>query len=622
MSEASDIEEYYEIEGAIERIKSSLENRKKSHVLFLGPFIDGWHDILQHAEHPELWHNHQARSEENCENFEFISHLGRKNYDQMAYCQSGKCPFYNQCKATGFLHHYEKRFEKPITYARHQNLVMEKDYRLLVFDEDPTGTFERMLKVSESDLNPASEDWYVYLPLTYPDGGQEKREALEDFVSAVKRLMQNPSVLSGYRFVEALDESCRGKLGYLLSQIDDDLINTYQRRGGGDAATVEQAKALPNRYLPDLIRLVKAELAYYEDGVEFYNTRISLLGNHIYLHFIDVPEIPKSKPIIVADGTAEPALYEAAFKREVSVYQPEIYSPLATTTVFYGSDFTITSVVGQLAEYYSEDREDLGGLEVEDMFGNKLKLSDLPEEPNNYGSSAVTQIVTVLKSVASKHKSLLFVTHKKALKVIEDYLRVDNPELYQRVAFRNYRSLRGTNRYQDYEAVMLVGVPRIPYNILHQKAQAWAWEAGYKKYISPNIVIKQAPYHGREEGYSYVTFDDPFADMLVRVTEEGEIRQCLDRIRPFTSDVPKHVYLLMGRPAARWVSRLKSVKQEIFDLNSSVRSKAMLFMRAWKTEYGEFPAFKDVKEYVGGASRRVIARWRDELSETMMQEAG
>lgn len=327
---------------------------------------------------------------------------------------------------------------------------------------------------------------------------------------------------------------------------------------GGDTERI-----LP-RCVPQLYRALLLELPDYVAAPESERSSLVFLnGNTLEIYPAERIKISAGTPVILADATAFiPKIYEAMFGRTADdVYAPTIRNPNAVISVVTGSDWTLGQIRKAVGRQLSERQQALSR-SVKTMTGEEFDPSQVPVNIDLYGQSVVRDALTLIKGLAENHKSLVVVTHKTWREPLETTIKGAYPELFSRMAFGHYGALRGTNQYQHYEAIALIGMFRIPYDVIYRRAQIWMrhLDPTYHETIPLQTIIRDKPYHGKTEGHSYRTFDHWLADALVCLVEEGEMIQCVERIRPHATTERKYVYIFASRPFARFVSHLTAKK--------------------------------------------------------------
>lgn len=562
-------------EAAAELAKAerSLANMNQASVLFASPFINGWEDVqLQPGFDPDLWFNLEARNPDNCGHHGIANTIASRGYNVSQYCKL-QCPLAAHCREKGYLSQEKARKAKPITFVRHATLShndsLLEGYELIIIDENFTGEFTGYTVVhTPDDLTPVRLNWETYLD----EDAREQAESLNQLITALRKTMigsqdkTDEGAMSGMVFMQALQSNLDEPLDDVLSRINDDLVERFQP---GNAPPVDNYEDLPRRVLGKVVDAVRHELPDFQRGV-FYNSRLHCYDGQIKVNDLAVMKVPKSKPIIVADGTAMPELYGLLFDRQVITYAPDTFNPQARVVQMVGTDMSRATIQRQVGtSTWNKLKKGLTLPElpgtVTDVLGEPFEISEIGHGLDFFGSDAINKMVDTLLGVVERHQKMLFVSYKSVSMLVRDRLLAiadENPryaDLKTRMAFDWYGNLRGTNRYKDYDSVFLAGVPRQPYSDIHRRAQAWARLAGLREYIPAVMTLRSAPYHSATlcEGATYIGFENDFAQALADNLETSEIIQCLDRIR-LRRGGEKSAYLYMSRPAAKWVTHIYS----------------------------------------------------------------
>lgn len=564
-------------------LRRKKENYSVAKILFASPFINGWDDIInQPGFDPELWFNLQARSPENCEQYGTVSLLGKAGYSVSRYCETG-CPVFELCRQRGYQMQDKIRKTRPITFVRHANLVSETlldEYALIIIDEDFLNTFAGTLTLTDSqDLRPASVTWSDF---TISD---KQRDDVLALCTALRHALAEQGTFAGRTFMGLLARYLPFPVSELGSRITQKVIDLFQPNAAPIGFVPTE---LPSRVLPIIYQAVADELDDYASGAVEYNTRIRLVDGKLSVSKLFPVEVAASKPIIVADGTASPQLYGALFGRKVLTYAPTLYNEQALIVQVTGTDFTLSAIRTIRGERQTD--------RVTDLLGDDLVVDEMVEATDApYGNFQLHEALLSIKTVADmpRHNHILVVGRLRYIDILTDHLpsllKADPTykTVMEKCTFAHYQSLRGTNRYKDYDSIILLGCPRISYDLIHAEAQAWARLMGYPQYIKNEIIGVPTPYHGEylEAGYAHPTFADPLARLLVDRQEVGEIRQCVDRIRLYSSKGRKTAYCIMNRPAVLWVTEMAAINKFVVDPSS----KAYFMAKKVRDEHGILP---------------------------------
>lgn len=584
----------------LKKLDEKWNNYNMAKVLFASPFINAWEDITsQPGFDPELWFNFESRNEDTCQNHFVAKVIGEKGYSVMKFCET-QCPFAEECSSRirGYLRQKTLMRNRPITFVRHANLISREfvsQYEVIIIDENFLNIFADFVTIET--LIPSNRSWRDYLTTEE----EEDADKIEQLAAAVGKLSLLRENLSGKDCLDKLQHFLGEPLAPFIRSISDEVVKRFQPTS---VPRDVEVKDLPKCTFPAFYRAILEELDEFEAG-EYFNSRIHLTAAGLKVSTLWPLELPRTKKILVADGTAIPELYGLMFDRDVELYEPDIYNPEARIVQLTGTDMSRSSVKSQIGQvaYRNLGKEQDSEIEVTDLFGEKVDTTSINYTESLFESKLLSGLMSLLRSTAAnpEHKSVLFVTYKNLRTAIEERvnkLAETDPDyklVKRKTAFGHYGGLRGTNRYKDFDTVLLAGCPRQPYDDLWRTIQAWARLKGYRKYIPNQLAFKPAAYHGVNvlNGYSYITFEDEFAQQFVDMVEAGEVRQCLDRIRIYSGG-QKTAYVMMSRPAVKWVTGVTSSKYMMAKSQSTKYDQVRAFVSEVWDEFKSFPTYGSV----------------------------
>ena len=294
---------------------------------------------------------------------------------------------------------------------------------------------------------------------------------------------------------------------------------------------------------------------------------------------------------------------------KISVFAPKIKSPLANITVVHGSDWTKGALMRQLGDILG-DQEKLKDVTVRTLLGDEFDISKLPDRKEHFFNSQILEeAVQLITGIIQKydHKRVLIITYKDLKPLLSRYFEGSAVD----IAWDSFGATRGTNRYKEYEAVILLGAFRVPYSVLWRKINVWANLLGITDQIPQETVIKPRRYDGTNEGHGYRTFDHWFADALVNQWEEGELIQSAERIRPHMGG-RKHVYVLASRPALPYTTSLLAKSELIEEFVGSKKDEVKAYLEEYYKKHQKFPTYRSVAEQFG-VSNQTIKQFRKEI---------
>ena len=561
----------------LEQFVAEDETRR---AVLLAPFLSGWTDVQNHTERPDRWFNYQARTEENCQNFKNVSLYAQKGYNAHIFCRRW-CPFFFDCSQTGYLAQRAESDGARLVYARHPMLLQESfldSFDAIAIDECFLPTVDEPMIVKKRDFKP-NAGWE-----SYPN--REAASSLETLLDAVKKQFGS-EYLTGRAFYEAVDRDLGGRLVEVLAKIDNETVSAYQDDLFDQTPDVE---SIPMRCVPRLIAIMRREIGRLQFNQDFASC-IFVIDSVMELYFHTVIRIAKSKRVIVADGTGNSELYRLVLNREPVIVGGDVINPLTKTVVLYGSDFTRTAIKTQTGSLIYDFEQ---WLEEKDWLPYDWReIEKAPVSDDFYDSSLLKKAFAALRWAASRHRSLLVVTHKSIRALLEYRFSALEPHYGDFVQFAHYGSLRGTNRYQELDAVMLIGCPRVSYQLLHRRINAYA-SLVESLAVDFDLTYVPQPYDGTYSGYASLSFVDPFAHRFLTWYEQSEIIQALERIRPHTSSSPKTVYLCLSRPAARAVTDVKPIASVI--RTKPNHAEAFAYALDSLRRSGALPTYREVSD--------------------------
>jgi hypothetical protein len=610
LDEARDPVARDELAKSVQKVKIKLDEFSFVGFGWFGQYINQWADLQRIGIDESLWMDFQARNPDNCGNFEVVKQLGQQHHNIGAFCNNG-CPLREMCKKNGYLAQEEERKKKPIIFFRHGNLpqreMVSECRELIVIDENPTGLFEQSLEIKAANLYPFFPDREAF----YKDDQDYQR--LTRLLAAVRAAMSvndgapkdDPKFhIYGASFFRLVDEQL-GLHDLTLQEVLDGLrgetLELHQPNflsGSNDAAY-----SIPLRCVPDLVKVMQRELpAYIVNPFHEAPSTIHLISGSLVVFPMDRLLIPTNIPIIVADGTAMPKLYEAMFNREVEFYRPEIRNPNCDTIIIGNSDWLKSVFNRQVGHIVQKIRRAEESLRAKSAPNQPINMDDLPID-DAFESKFMEEAAILIRGVAEENDKLLVISYKDLRLLLEGHLEKTHPHLKGKIAWGHYGAMRGTNMFEDFPAVLLIGAFRIPYDQAYLYISMWAFLLGVENKIESETIVKKMPYDGMPEyEYEYRTFADPFADQYVNSREQAEMRQSVERIRPHATKQPKRVYVAAGRPAIKAVTQVIPKKKFLDRYRVTKNAMLLAYHRKQAAKslemFGEvrFPPFRQVRE--------------------------
>lgn len=549
-------------------------------------YRDSLDNLLATGANPQYYFDFQARNVENCENHELALRLAGQGHNVMKFCEES-CPFAERCRKTGYLAQYAQRRQFAIGVHRHQHLVVDsalEGYKdLVIIDESPLGIVEAPVLIRPEECEPTNLVWENDME----DGLQA--DAMRYFASGLQHAIRfnggepakqpngepNPNyMVSGTAFLRLLDTTIKQlsedawNLSRVMSEIDDKAVRRYQTNyiddNGGDIQPIR---------LPYAYKVIERELAEYEEAPQHKRPScLHLVSGVLEAYPMARIHISSNVPVIVADATViMPELYGIALGRQiVSVYDPPVHNANTEVVQVHGSDWTISNIQREIGSLLARRQT-----AVQDVNGSQVPLGHIWEDSTLTNNRLVRMYLDVITTYALQHKDdgLLVILHKRIRSVIEELMKRKLPT--HKLAFAHYGGVRGSNKWKDYKAALLMGTPRVPYDILWRRIQAWANMSRIQDPIPFELAYVPTPYDGTNTGHTHINFTHPFAAQYVDWVEVGEAIQAQERVRPHSSHEHKQIILFSSRPIGREITRVESKTRLLRMLDPSSKLSAI-----------------------------------------------
>jgi hypothetical protein len=604
---------------------------KKLSVFFVGPFIDGFDDIMGHAEHPELWYNLEARNNSNCRNIGFATKIANAGYPVMtSLCiEGGSCPFREAClehNEEGVLQYMGQLNELqqyPIVYGRHNHLYMKSllsQAKLIVVDEDPSAVVRGSISLYAEDLR----KFDPYAMLEGMDAVHVKR-LVEALANAVEGWQHEARYLTGRALVNYIDIT---EGPFTLHQIaqyvtEYGLLSTIAEWSPESEAEAETA---PDGRIVSLLGLLVRDILREQED---WNGQIFIENGIISFYPLEPFNIDARKRVVALDATGIQAKYELCFDREVEEFRAEVYPENARTVVIVNTEATMNTLLSDVG-MRDEEVATHGVREGVTLGGPTPADFSIFEDPIKVKNPAMRDMLKLALGLTYRHGELLLVTYKTARIFAERFIKKHFPTYYPHISFGHFRALRGLDTFKHKPAVLVVGTPRLPPNVLRRDIAAM--HSRDDELLDLKIERVDEYYHLTPWYYPTMKLVDQRTHPLIDELEAGEIEQVAGRIRAAVHDDPenpKHIYLMTARPAMRWHSYYGPgsdgyVNDEETDISFITLQKALwLYVEAEQSaalikkyinEFNKVPSIRKLEEWAGISNHkaRKIRKYWDE----------
>lgn len=477
-------------------------------VLYAGPRHDFYEQVQAVAGQPELWYEWLPRQQGDdlkpttCNYVEPITGWLNRGYPAMDFC-SGVCgwAYVKDCP-----YHCQKKRQEPIIYGQHAHVALAHPLKfdVCIGDENPLAAF--------------AFEWVIPQKWLVPNG-MDPTQPLTAMLHRLAGLATAGQRLSGLELLHALGGPAEVLEACELFRLDAQAVALAPKlHRAEDAANADYF------HLPALVGLLareaRAALANPEQIDLFtrrvnghdhttgdtYPRRVILSADGNLLLLLRRPVYDKLPAhVIWLDATGNQHLYETVFRRPVEVVE--------ATPAFLGSVF-----------------------QVYDRANGKSSLMD---KDGNLRATPVAQLKRQVETIAQRYQRPALITFQKLGAEFEQW---DGAHFY---------AARGTNAFQDCDAIIIAGTPQPPRHGLERLARMWFLERMTPFQTSWSHAIRAYAYtdpaDGQGRGYPTSGFwADPDLQAVLWSVREAEIIQAAHRGRPILR--PVDIWLLTNLP--------------------------------------------------------------------------
>lgn len=490
----------------------------RGRVLYAGVRHNLWDDLMKASTIPaahrdQWWYHWQPHTEgdaetgqgQTCRYARQFRAWAERGYPGIEFCKKkAVCATY--MKRCVYLK--QKDQNQPIVFVQHADIALGHPFleqaTLLIGDESPLDAFLHLWQIPARDIVPPSL-WKESEPNT------ELIELLRTLRDLVDQTPPKPeskrlAVWEGAALIEAL-----GGAAHVAAVCD-----TVKIVPGSKAAIrlwgPDQAESLPYWHLSGLAGLLKQEALEAMAGrPAACRVRITMQGLELLLRR---PQRPLPSHVIWLDATANPALYKAVFqedKRRIEVVAPRV------------------QLAGRVYQVWPSlnNKDTLIGLDQEREGKRPAKRRSEKRE------TVERQVDHIIQSRGYARPAI--VTYKDLTGRFSGY---DTAHFY---------GLRGTNRLQECDALIVIGTPQASIPALVDQAAMLHQEI--LRPFDTDWSDRDQRYAGHDRGYPVSGFwHDTTLHALLAQTREAELVQAAHRVRPLYRKVD--VWLLTNLPLA------------------------------------------------------------------------
>lgn len=448
--------------------------------LYGGEYHKFWEWLpRQDGDDGKIQHGPKRRT---CQHCDAINGWMRKGYKGMDFC-SGVCGWDYVGGACEY--HAQKGRQEPIIFCQHAHVSLGHplSFHITIGDENPMGAFTHVRTIKVKDI--LSDDC--------PPG--RFRQLLETVTAVVTQepregatMLQALSVQSGFNLPELID----------ICQVASMPLDATPM-GMGPPKTVGEANDAPVWYTPDLVFLLLRELqALNEQRAQISRIRTGYNQLDLYMRRSPTDRLPRH--VIWLDATANERIYSALFGRKVKTVKAE------------------SGLKGRIFQVWSRANGKSSLLKKDDGDDKKIKATDKARHANQLMERIIadrgyeTPAVISFKDLTKKW------------------------EFAQRIEYGHFHAARGSNAFENCDAIFIVGAPLPPQAAMKRTAGMLFFErdAAFNELWSrQNVRYNYTDENGDGWAYPIGNFwGDPDLTTLVTAYREEEIIHAAHRVRP------------------------------------------------------------------------------------------
>lgn len=489
-------------------------------ILYAGPRHNIWDDLMRastiaEANRDQFWYHWQPHTAgdpetgqgQTCRYAWQFKKWVERGHEGIDFCSHPKVcgwPYINNA----CIYHRQKLQPQPIVFVQHLDIALHhpflKKTNILIGDESPLSAFLYPWRIEPRDIVPSG---------LFSSEEHAPDTALIELVEALRTLVDsappiNPETKKPFPAWEG--QLLLGQLGgaeHVLDVCDEhSKIDVTAKAAVPAIWSPDQAETVPCWYLDQLLPLLKVEAREAVAGHEYvHRVRVDRQGLTLLLRRRQ-DQLPSH--VIWLDATANPRMYRDIFGGEIEVVAPRV---------------KMTGKVYQVhARLNNKDRLVGGNAERTTRIDHAAERKAVQQQ--------VDQIVRI-----GRYQRPATISFKA---IIDEFG-------YESAYFGG---LRGSNRLQDCDALIVVGTPQAGIPTLRDQAAMLL--SGRTLPFDMTWSDRILPYPGHPYGYAASGFwHDKTLQSLLQETRESELVQAAHRVRPLYR--PVDVWLLTNLPLAQ-----------------------------------------------------------------------
>jgi hypothetical protein len=467
--------------------------------------------------------------------------------------------------------HGQKRRTQPIVFVQHLDVILGHPFleqcTLLIGDESPLGAFLHPWAIPPRDIIPST---------LFPSERSSRPElALDSEAIEVLRTLRDLSdrpppkgiFWEGPALLEALGGAEHVQAVCAATKIALTDLDSPDLYGGPDS--VDSA---PYAHVVPLFRQLSRE-ADEAAAEHAYISRVRVSKKELTL-LLRRSQAKLPQHVIWLDATANADLYRAMFHRPVEVVAPRVQMT--------GKVYQVWASLNNRDNLLGEDTAKTPGQQAKNRSGKRDEITK--------------QVQQIIRSQG--YDNPFIVTYKALKSSFADFETA------------HFGSLRGTNQYQDFAAMIIVGTPQASISDLCDQAAMLHQER--MQPFDARWSDQPQPYIGHDYGYAVSGFwHDPLLQSLLFQCREAELVQVAHRVRPLLKNAA--IWLLTNLPLA------DLPPNELFSINELFQSPAGVDPYQWPAvlalveQAGERGVRAEDIQRVFGVSKSTAYNWYSAL---------
>lgn len=508
--------------ASVAALDALYTHRLHRRTLYAGPRHDFFQDLQAITLYPNAWYEWQPRrlsngeeKPETCRYEPQISAYMNKGWPALDFCEGvcGRRYMEDVCPW-----HKQKIQKEPVIFGQHQHVVFGHpiEFNVLLGDESPLQVFKREWRI------PAR--WILPPGMDPTDPLMELLHTLAFYAEQVgKKPLFGEELLEFLGGPAAVVATLQPHL-HRFENLPLDLLT------GGALTRADDVEKIAYAHLVETVPLLFREASRALEGKK-YPHRIILGGNHMTLllrHKLDKNKLPPW--MLWLDATARPDLYEKVFDVPFQVVDA---SPKMLGTIY----------------------------QVTNRINSKTALLDhKTKQRKGKADETLTLIQKLIAKNAYQHPALI--SYKDMLAEVDW------------IASGHFYAARGTNAFQDADAIFIVGTPTPPPMSLVNLAKClfFTRDEAFRPHWSDKDVAYQYVDAEDGQGRAYPVsgfWSDPDLQMILQTLREDELIQAVHRIRPVNH--PCDIWLFTNLPVDGLPPDKLVSMHELYDAPENVR---------------------------------------------------